>query len=60
MDKPVLVEVHHAKKIVNNLNMLEGIVKIILVSQPIQEQMLQHITEIKDIIKNAKLQNNEI
>ena len=55
MNNIVKVEIHKCKKIINNLNSLEGMLNILTIYQPTKEQMLNYIIEIKDILKEAKL-----
>ena len=51
----ILIEIHHAKIIINRLQELEGIIKILAIGDILKNNMIERIAEIKELFKNAKL-----
>lgn len=51
----ILIEIHKAKIIANCLNELEGIIRILGISDVIKDNMMIRIKNIKESLKNAKI-----
>lgn len=54
-----MIEIHQAKKLANLINELEGIIKILLVYQPMKDICLERIKEIKEILEEGKLRESK-
>lgn len=57
MNNEILIEIYKAQDLIIKINEIEGIIKILKITDILKENMLSRIQEIRDILKEAKIKN---